>query len=152
VERDGRPVGSVDSIELVTLGQRRGLELGGDGDRRYADDNDHVSATVTVGPWEDLLVAGQRIERLAWSHLPLTGDFLVQGSAHGRPEPARLDHDHLGPLVVWHQPQGRVAPGQSLALYHQDRVVGGGTAGPAVEAPANETPATEAPATETPDT
>ena len=136
VERDGRVVGSVDSIELVTLGQRKGLDLGGDADRRYAVDIDHAAATVTVGPLEALAVPAQRIERLAWSHLPLTGRFLVQCSAHGRPAPARLEHDDVGPLVVWDEPQRRVAPGQSLALYRDDRVVGGGAAGPAVESPA----------------
>jgi tRNA-specific 2-thiouridylase len=133
VERDGRVVGSVESIELVTLGQRKGLDLGGDADRRYAVEIDHGSATVTVGRRDDLVVPAQRIENLVWSHVPLDGRFLVQCSAHGGPAPARLGADDAGPLIAWDEPQRRVAPGQSVVLYRDDRVVGGGVAGPAVE-------------------
>ncbi len=129
VDRDGTEVGKVESIELVTLGQRKGLNLGGDSDRRYVVDIDHGAATVTVGHREDLLVAGQVIEDLQWSHEPADGPFLVQCSAHGRPLAADLE----GNTLRWEEPQRRVAPGQSVVLYHGDRVVGGGTAGPSVE-------------------
>lgn len=129
VDTAGSEVGQVDSIELVTLGQRKGLNLGGDTDRRYVVDIDHSEATVTVGRKQDLLVAGQHIENLEWSHEPLTGSFLVQCSAHGTPMTAALD----GSVLTWAEPQRRVAPGQSVVLYHEDRVVGGGSAGLAVE-------------------
>ncbi|MEL6986133.1 MAG: tRNA methyl transferase PRC-barrel domain-containing protein, partial [Actinomycetota bacterium] len=133
VEADGRQVGSVDSIELVTLGQRKGLDLGGDGERRYAIDIDHRSATVTVGPRAALDVPAQTITGLEWSHEAVDGPFLVQVSAHGRPAAADLvpgpDDE---PVLVWHEPQRRVAPGQSVVLYHEDLVVGGGMAGPAL--------------------
>ncbi len=129
VDGDGREVGSVDSIELVTYGQRKGLDLGGDAERRYVVDIDHGGATVTVGHQEELLVDHQTIDDLAWSHEPLPGEFLVQCSAHGRPQPAALvvggDEDQLR----WLDPQRRVAPGQAVVLYRGDDVVGGGTAG-----------------------
>ncbi len=128
VDAEGHEVGRVDSIELVTLGQRKGLNLGGDTDRRYVVDIDHGEAKVTVGREADLLVAGQRLDDLAWSHEPLDGSFLVQCSAHGRPREAVLD----GTTIVWAEPQRRVAPGQSVVLYRGDDVVGGGTAGPVV--------------------
>lgn len=130
VDGDGRPVGEVPSIELVTLGQRRGLDLGGDTDRRYVVDIDHRAATVTVGHEDELLVEAQAVDGLAWSHEPLDGELLVQCSAHGRPQPAVVD----GAVVRWRRPQRRVAPGQSVVLYRGDEVVGGGTAG-AVVAP-----------------
>ncbi len=125
----GDEVGRVDSIELVTLGQRRGLNLGGEVERRYVVDIDTVAATATVGPREHLLVAGQPIDDMAWSHRALAGRFLVQCSAHGQPRPARLD----GSVVVWDEPQPRVAPGQSMVLYRAEDVVGGGTAGPVAD-------------------
>lgn len=125
VDREGEPVGSVDSIELVTLGQRKGLNLGGDTDRRYVVDIDHRESRVTVGHRSDLLVAGQHIDDLEWSHQPVVGPFLVQCSAHGTPMTASLD----GSTLTWDEPQRRVAPGQSVVLYHGDRVVGGGSAG-----------------------
>ncbi len=132
VEADGRQVGSVPSIELVTLGQRKGLDLGGDAERRYAVDIDHAAATVTVGPRSALDVAAQRLDGLAWSSGPVDGPFEVQASAHGRPAPADLVLDG-DPTIVWHEPQRRIAPGQSVVLYQGELVVAGGTAGSAIE-------------------
>ncbi len=129
VDGDGEQVGEIESIELVTLGQRKGLNLGGDANRRYVVDIDHAAATVTVGSREDLLVSGQQIDNLEWSHEPLPGPFLVQCSAHGNPIPASLN----GTTLTWDEPQRRVAAGQSVVLYDGDRVVGGGTAGTTVE-------------------
>ena len=129
VDRDGAQVGEVDSIELVTLGQRKGLNLGGDANRRYVVDIDHASAIVTVGSQDELLVSGQQIDDLEWSHEALPGPFLVQCSAHGTPMQASLN----GATLTWDEPQRRVAAGQSVVLYDGDRVVGGGTAGTTVE-------------------
>ncbi len=139
VDTAGSEVGSVESIELVTLGQRKGLDLGGEAERRYAVDIDHAAATVTVGPRDALDVAAQAVEGLAWSHEPVDGPFEVQVSAHGRPAPADLVFGAAaGPrpgdaTIVWHRPQRRVAPGQSIVLYRGDIVVAGGIAGSTID-------------------
>ncbi|MGI9596138.1 MAG: tRNA 2-thiouridine(34) synthase MnmA [Acidimicrobiales bacterium] len=125
VDTAGELVGEVESIELVTLGQRKGLNLGGESSRRYVVDIDHRQSRVTIGNKADLLVDGQEIEDLAWSHQPLSGSFLVQCSAHGTPQPATL----VDTAVMWQTRQRRIAPGQSVVLYRGDEVVGGGTAG-----------------------
>jgi len=130
VDQEGEKVGEVDSIELVTLGQRKGLDLGGDVGRRYVVDIDHETATVTVGHKHKLLVAGQKIENLEWSDEELEGEFMVQCSAHGRTLRGALE----GSSIVWWQPQRRIARGQSIVLYRGDEVVGGGIAGDVVEA------------------
>ncbi len=49
VDTDGAVVGSVEHVELVTIGQRRGLDLGGAGDRRYAVHVDVPKRRVVVG-------------------------------------------------------------------------------------------------------
>jgi tRNA-specific 2-thiouridylase len=132
VDGDGQEVGRVPSIELVTLGQRKGLNLGGDTDRRYVVDIDHAQATVRVGHKEELLVSGQQVIDLAWSHRPMDGRFLVQCSAHGTPMSAAVEQREDGVVLLWDEPQRRVASGQSVVLYRGDEVVGGGTAGPAL--------------------
>ncbi len=140
VDTAGVTVGEVDSIELVTLGQRKGLNLGGDPNRRYVVDIDRPAGRVTVGERADLLVDHQQIDDLAWSHRPMPGPFLVQCSAHGQPLPASLEtardasvgssrrDSGLRAVVRWETPQRRIAPGQSMVLYQGDDVVGGGTA------------------------
>ncbi len=136
VDGDGCDVGSVGAVELVTLGQRKGLGLAGGGAPRYAVDVDVATATVTVGSKRDLLVDEQPVDGLRWAAGPVAGPVLVQVSAHGTPAPARIvlvdegdgDGDGDGAVVVWDQPQRRVAPGQSLVAYEGDEVVGGATA------------------------
>ena len=127
----GREVGQVPAVELVTVGQRRGMQIGAvrDGvDRRYALDVDIATATVTVGSLDDLLVdrialtRTSWVDRVGWPGMPVE----VQMSAHGRPVPGKLGDDG----VVWlAERQRRVAPGQSVVLYDGDDVLGGGLAG-----------------------
>ncbi len=134
VDRDGNQVGQVESIELVTLGQRKGLDLGGDQERRYAVDVDHQASTVTVGPLDDLMVRRQRVGDLAWSDRPQAGTLLVQTSAHGDVARAAIDEAAAGgPVIVWDEPHRRVAAGQSIVFYRDDQVVGGATAGRVLE-------------------
>jgi tRNA-specific 2-thiouridylase len=129
VDVDGQEVGSVSAVELVTLGQRRGLGLAGGGTPRYAVDVDVASATVTVGSPRDLLVEEQPVACFRWAAGPVTGPVLVQTSAHGAPARATIVTGHDGAaLVRWAEPHRRVAPGQSLVAYEGDEVAGGGTA------------------------
>jgi len=124
VDTAGAEVGRVDAVELVTIGQRRGLDLGGHGTPRYAVDVDVSSATVTIGSADDLLVDEVRIGDVVWAHDPVDGAVLAQCSAHGRAVPATV----TGRTVRFDEPQRRVAPGQSVVLYRGDLVVGGGIA------------------------
>src|SRR5690606_4557982 len=61
VDTDGRELGRVDAVELVTIGQRRGLDLGGHPTPRYAVDVDVAAATVTVGDEAALQVRSVRL-------------------------------------------------------------------------------------------
>ena len=122
VDVDGQTIGQVSSIELVTLGQRRGLNLGGDEERRYVVDIDRQAEEVTVGHREDLMVSSQPVRDLIWTDAPVGGEVQVQCSAHGSCRAATIK----GSEILWSQPQPRVAPGQAVAIYCDDRVVGGG--------------------------
>ena len=124
VDAHGSTVGRVDAVELVTVGQRKGLDLGGASGRRYATHVDVETATVTVGGADELLVAGQALTDRRWAGAEVRGAVLAQVSAHGRPALAELDGtDHLR----WQQPAPRVAPGQAVVFYDlDDRVVLGG--------------------------
>ncbi|MFZ0250743.1 MAG: tRNA 2-thiouridine(34) synthase MnmA, partial [Acidimicrobiales bacterium] len=57
VDGDGRPAGSVEAVELVTVGQRRGMGHGSDGKRRYVTHVDVASRRVTVGSADEVLRA-----------------------------------------------------------------------------------------------
>jgi tRNA-specific 2-thiouridylase len=123
VDEDGRPVGSVDAVELVTVGQRRGLGTGG-GARRFALSVDPATATVVAGPLAGLLTDHVDVTGTTWVGAPEAGPVEVQCSAHGVPVRAHLH----GNSVVFEHPERRVAAGQSVVFYRGDEVLGGGIA------------------------
>jgi len=132
VDGAGNELGRVEAVELVTVGQRHGLGLPGGGPPRHALRVDPVSATVTVGAPEDLLVERQTVGPVSWAAEPVSGSLLVQCSAHGRPEPADVAPGPDGTVTVrWRERHRRVAPGQAVVFYEGDEVVGGGPAHPA---------------------
>ena len=130
VDRAGEPVGRVDAVELVTIGQRRGLgAAGGTGRPRYAVEVDVPGRRVVVGNPDDLLRDAVEVGTPSWVGAPpAEGDaVLAQVSAHGPALEARWATRRL----VWSHPQRAVAPGQAVVLYDpidSDRCLGGATA------------------------
>ncbi|HLY82860.1 MAG TPA: tRNA 2-thiouridine(34) synthase MnmA [Acidimicrobiales bacterium] len=126
----GEQVGNVPAVEVVTVGQRRGL--GGAGvlpgaPRRYALNVDVATGTVIVGGLDELLVDRVAVAQMSWVDEPCHpgADVEAQMSAHGRPVAATLRE---GDTLVLAERQRRVAPGQSVVLYRGDVVLGGGVA------------------------
>ena len=135
IDKAGAQLGHVTAVELITVGQRKGLGLAGGAAPRYVVDVDRNGPvpTVTVGTAQDLLVDDQHVTRWAWvdGHPPSIESVDVQTSAHGSTHAARLTAVSAGSgqvLLRWAQPQRRVAAGQSVVAYHGDQVLGGGIA------------------------
>jgi len=127
VDTAGSVVGSVAAVELVTVGQRRGLGLAGGSSPRFAVDVDVAGRTVTVGGPEDLLVDELALGRCSWvDGEPPARRVLVQTSAHGAVSAATWDPARA--MLRFDEPARRVAPGQSVVLYDGDLVLGGGLA------------------------
>lgn len=128
----GAVVGQVPAVEMVTVGQRRGLGSGPGGQRRYALAVDPASATVTVGRAADLLADQVELDRLTWVDRPMPWGVpvLAQSSAHGEPVRAVLAGAGAAgrAVLAFAEPQRRVAPGQTVALYAGDSVLGAGVA------------------------
>jgi tRNA-specific 2-thiouridylase len=135
VDGRGRPAGSVEAVELVTVGQRRGMGHGTDGTRRYVTHVDVAARRVTVGSADEaqratVVLAGPS---LTWVDRPLAAGAraMAQVSAHGRAVPCALEAHEAGMAVRFDSPQRPVAPGQTVALYdvaEPDAVVGAGIA------------------------
>ena len=137
VDTTGATVGSVDAVELVTVGQRRGLGLAGDGSARFALSVDVESAVVVVGPEADLRRPVTPVRDVTWVDDEARGFVLdekvsrlmAQVSAHGSPLAVAEVTSADGPGlldVTWVEAPRRVAPGQSLVFYDDDVVLGGG--------------------------
>jgi len=124
VDADGNQVGHVDSIQLVTIGQRKGLGLAGGTPARYVSNVDVAAQQVTIGSRKDLLTDFVDLREMVWAGPQIADGLVAQTSAHGKTRPARVD----GNRVHWDSQQPRVAPGQTVVLYEGDIVVGGGIA------------------------
>ncbi|HUS62708.1 MAG TPA: tRNA 2-thiouridine(34) synthase MnmA [Acidimicrobiales bacterium] len=124
-DRTGTWLGEVAAVELVTIGQRRGMGVAA-GERRYATAVDVGRREVRVGTRSDLECTEIVVDQMGWvDDRPVDAEaLLAQTSAHGEPVPATW-HD---PVIRLSVPHRRVAPGQSVVLYRDDAVVGGGFA------------------------
>ena len=128
----GAAVGEVPAIELVTLGQRRGLGLPGGGPKQFVVGIDTSAGVVTVGDESSLASATTSVASLVWPHgAPPSDGFTarVQTSAHGEAPVATVSLDPSGDAVVeWAVPHRIVSPGQTAVFYDESgtRVVGGG--------------------------
>ena len=130
VDTSGVPVGRVEAVEMVTVGQRKGLGMPGGGPKRYVVDVDVAGQRVVVGDDADLLRPGLDVTAVSWVDEPVSGTVRVQCSAHGDARMATIVPvgDTTEVRVEWHEAQRRVAPGQSVVFYDGDdvRVLGGG--------------------------
>lgn len=133
VDTSGVPVGEVEAVEMVTLGQRRGLGLPGGGPKRYVVDIDVEARRVQVGTARDLATAGVVVGQMTWvaGAVEIGDEVLAQCSAHGarrRVVVRSVDVEAASVMLDWVRPEPAVAPGQSVVLYDVDdrRVLGGG--------------------------
>jgi len=133
VDESGDELGTVDAVELVTIGQRRGLRLPGGSPKQFVLDVDIETSTVVVGAESSMSRPTISTTNVIWSHDPpaLGSVVRVQTSAHGTANLAIVEEVVAESFTVrWAEPQRRVAPGQSVVLYDSDDrlVLGGGVA------------------------
>jgi tRNA-specific 2-thiouridylase len=133
----GEHVGEVDAVEMVTVGQRRGLGLPGGGPKQFVVAIDHEAAVVSVGDESLLSTVTTEVGATTWPYLaPAEGsvvEALVQCSAHGEAMPARVRVGVRGSAEVeWDEPHRIVSPGQTVVFYDLDgdRVLGGAVVQP----------------------
>jgi tRNA-specific 2-thiouridylase len=121
VDLSGRKLGKHRGLIHFTIGQRRGLEIGGSPEPLYVVRLDPAQRRVVVGPRQALAVASAQlseINRLG----PTDGALTAKVRSLAKPVPARL----VGDRVMFDAPEYGVAPGQAAVLYAGDRVLGGG--------------------------
>jgi tRNA-specific 2-thiouridylase len=115
-------LGRHNGIHRFTVGQRRGLELGGQAEPLYVVGIDASRNRVIAGPRRALAVSGVRLEG---SNLlgPVDGPLMVKVRSMAPLASGWLDGD----MLRFAEPQFGVAPGQAAVAYVGDRLVAGGT-------------------------
>lgn len=124
VDTNGTVLSRHEGIASFTIGQRRGLGVRA-GSPRYVVALDASTATVVVGSRDATFTDEIRVHDLQFVHeSPGSKTVAVQTRAHGDAVSGRLVDD----LVRLDAAIPRVAPGQVVALYDDDTLVGGGLA------------------------
>ncbi len=125
----GEVLGLHKGIIHYTVGQRRGLEIGGLAEPLYVTALDAPGRRVLVGPKRLLAVGAARIvETNRIGPLPQT-QLTAKVRSLAKPVPVTLDGslgDGADCTVRFASPEYGVAPGQAAVIYAEDRVVGGG--------------------------
>ena len=129
----GAVLGTHRVVIHYTVGQRRGLEIGGQPEPLYVVGIEAASRRVLVGPRQLLAVSAARlIETNRIGPIPanpLAAPLTAKVRSLAKPVPITLE----GPLgagadtvIRFAEPEYGVAPGQAAVIYAGDRVVGGG--------------------------
>ena len=130
VDTAGNVVGQHDGYYQFTIGQRRGLQIGGSPERTYVVDVNPFTKRVTVGPGSALEKSELIAERVHWIS-GQTPSAPVEVAARVRSRMADvaatitpLDADRAR-ITFAHKVRG-VAPGQAVVFYQNDLCLGGG--------------------------
>lgn len=121
VDTAGRVLGRHRGIVHFTVGQRRGIEIGGAPEPLYVVRIEAATRRVVVGPRRALAIRAARlgeINRLG----PLEAPLSAKVRSTAKPVPARVD----GEWLRFDAPEYGVSPGQAAVLYAGERVLGGG--------------------------
>jgi tRNA-specific 2-thiouridylase len=121
VDLGGRVLGRHRGVVHFTVGQRRGIEVGGQKKPLYVIRIDPDDARIVVGPREALAVAAMRVADWNWLGEEQR-DVSVKVRSLAPAVPAIRDGD----WVHFAQPEYGVAPGQAAVLYDGPRLLGGG--------------------------
>jgi tRNA-specific 2-thiouridylase len=122
VDLQGRLLGGHRGLIHFTVGQRRGIEIGGQSEPLYVVRLEPETARLVVGPKAALAVRAARLDEINWLAEDQRDGLTVKVRSMARPAPARFD----GRQVTFGTPEYGVAPGQAAVLYDGDRVLGGG--------------------------
>lgn len=129
---DGQALGEHRGIIHYTIGQRKGLGLGGESEPLYVVRIDACRNEVIVGRREELFRDRMTVRPWTWSDPdgPPSEPFRAEVKIRQQHLPAPASVRRVGAdglEVVFDEPQMAIAPGQAAVFYEGEYVLGGGT-------------------------
>lgn len=127
VDEDGRVLAPHGGVHRFTIGQRKGLGLGG-GPSRYVLRIIAETHQVVVGPDEALGQSQLQARAALWVASPPAERFRAEVQVRYRHQAALawVEATHDGFVAHFDEPQRAIAPGQAAVIYDGQRVLGGG--------------------------
>jgi tRNA-specific 2-thiouridylase len=121
VDLDGRVLGTHRGVVHFTVGQRRGIEVGGQKEPLYVVRIEPERARIVVGPRRALAVEAMRVGEWNW-----IAEDQREVSVKVRSAAPAVPAVREGEWVRFRSPEYGVAPGQAAVLYDGTRLLGGG--------------------------
>ncbi|HEY7810432.1 MAG TPA: tRNA 2-thiouridine(34) synthase MnmA [Allosphingosinicella sp.] len=122
VDLSGEVLGRHAGLIHFTVGQRRGLEIGGQPEPLYVVRIEPEARRVVVGPRRALAIRAAHLSAINWLGEDQREGLSAKVRSMARPAPVRFDGDN----IHFETPEYGVSPGQAAVLYDGDRVLGGG--------------------------
>ena len=122
VSLDGQVLGEHQGVVHFTIGQRRGIEVGGQAEPLYVVRIEPEQQRLVVGPRRALAVASAQVEGINW-----LAEDQVEVDAKVRSLARPVSASWNGERLSFSSPEFGVAPGQSAVFYAGERLLGGGT-------------------------
>lgn len=128
VHTDGRLLGRHDGIINFTIGQRKGINIGGLAEPVYVVKIDPDTKQVIVGPESALRSQSFKIRDVNWFGKKPNAPFeaAVKIRSTHKPLNAKVVANGSTAEVIFFDPQKSVTPGQACVIYDGSRVLGGG--------------------------
>ena len=132
IDLDGKVLGEHGGIINYTIGQRRGIGIGGMGNPLYVIKIDPETRRITVGPASKLGKKQIHLSGVNWlgetESLESSLRVSVKVRSTQEPVPATLLFDgiNMEAKVILESPERAVAPGQACVFYDGERLLGGG--------------------------
>ncbi len=134
VDEQGKVLGKHLGIIHYTIGQRKGLGIGGAGEPYYVIGLDPINNRVIVGRKPALLKNKMKVIDCNWVSIPKPPDspLNVQCKIRLRHQPAeaqleKVDKSGNTIQITFYEPQSAITPGQIAVFYDGDIVIGAGT-------------------------
>ncbi len=124
----GVVVGEHPGYAGFTVGQRRGLG-GGFPEPFFVVEIRPKDREVVVGPYEELFSSHMTVQEVNWlvPVAPAIGDQIQVQIRHRAPDvKGRVERIDRELKIQFEEPQQAVSPGQSAAIFKEDRLLGGG--------------------------
>jgi tRNA-uridine 2-sulfurtransferase len=133
----GREIGEHNGAHYYTIGQRKGLNLGGHARPMFVIGTDTATNTIYTGMGEDhpglfrkgLFITNADIHWIRADLALKTGesrDYLVRIRYRQKLEPCTLYRREEGLYLIFAAPQKSITPGQFAAWYNNDELIGSG--------------------------
>ena len=129
IDAEGKVLGQHEGFVNYTIGQRKGLGIAL-GQRAFVTHIDAEKNQVTLGSYDDLYVTGLKFQAVsrqlsAISQSPILAKVRYRSKAVEIKSPITNNQSQISSLT-FSEPIWGITPGQSVVLYQDDLVIGGG--------------------------